>query len=77
MKRDPITNKFVIKFANVNGTRSASANSLFSKGIFRMGIRSRDIGHLLDGDVGVALPYVERSAFFGPACGVITMARSG
>ena len=38
MKRDIKINKFVIKFANVNGTGSASANSLFSKAIFRMGI---------------------------------------
>jgi len=38
MKRDIVTNKFVIKFANVNGTGSASANSLFSKAIFRMGV---------------------------------------
>jgi 2-oxoglutarate ferredoxin oxidoreductase subunit alpha len=38
MKRDIKINKFVIKFANVNGTGSASANSLFSKSIFRMGI---------------------------------------
>ncbi|MCW5959904.1 MAG: 2-oxoacid:acceptor oxidoreductase subunit alpha [Pyrinomonadaceae bacterium] len=32
------TNDFVIRFANVNGTGSASANSLFTKSIFRMGI---------------------------------------
>lgn len=32
------TNDFVIKFANVNGTGSASANSLFAKSIFRMGV---------------------------------------
>jgi 2-oxoglutarate ferredoxin oxidoreductase subunit alpha len=38
MKRDIITNQFVIKFANVNGTGSASANKLFSKAIFRMGV---------------------------------------
>jgi 2-oxoglutarate ferredoxin oxidoreductase subunit alpha len=38
MKRDIIINKFVIKFANVNGTGSASANKLFSKSVFRMGI---------------------------------------
>jgi 2-oxoglutarate ferredoxin oxidoreductase subunit alpha len=38
MKRDIVTNLFVIKFANVNGTGSASANKLFSKSIFRMGI---------------------------------------
>jgi len=38
MKRDIITNQFVIKFANVNGTGSASANRLFSKAIFRMGV---------------------------------------
>lgn len=31
-------NDFVIRFANVNGTGSASANSLFTKAIFRMGI---------------------------------------
>jgi len=31
-------NDFVIKFANVNGTGSASANHLFAKSIFRMGI---------------------------------------
>ncbi len=32
------TNDFVIRFANVNGTGSASANALFSKVIFRMGV---------------------------------------
>ncbi len=31
-------NDFVIKFANVNGTGSASANNLFAKAIFRMGL---------------------------------------
>ncbi len=31
-------NDFVIRFANVNGTGSASANSMFAKAIFRMGI---------------------------------------
>lgn len=31
-------NNFVVKFANVNGTGSASANALFAKAIFRMGI---------------------------------------
>ncbi|MDP8985952.1 MAG: 2-oxoacid:acceptor oxidoreductase subunit alpha [Pseudomonadota bacterium] len=31
-------NDFVVKFANVNGTGSASANSLILKAIFRMGI---------------------------------------
>lgn len=38
----PVTNdklnNFVVKFANVNGTGSASANFLFTKAIFRMGI---------------------------------------
>lgn len=34
----PIINDFVIRFANVNGTGSASANFLFCKSIFRMGI---------------------------------------
>lgn len=32
------TNDFVVKFANVNGTGSASANSLLMKSIFRMGV---------------------------------------
>lgn len=31
-------NNFVLRFANVNGTGSASANHLFTKAIFRMGI---------------------------------------
>ncbi|MCO6495487.1 MAG: 2-oxoacid:acceptor oxidoreductase subunit alpha [Bacteroidetes bacterium] len=31
-------NDFVIRFANVNGTGSASANFLFTKAIFRMGV---------------------------------------
>lgn len=31
-------NDFVIKFANVNGSGSASANGMFAKAIFRMGI---------------------------------------
>lgn len=33
-----IVNNFVVRFANVNGTGSASANYLFAKAIFRMGI---------------------------------------
>jgi 2-oxoglutarate/2-oxoacid ferredoxin oxidoreductase subunit alpha len=39
------TNDFVVKFANVNGTGSASANRLFAKSILRMGvpISSRNI----------------------------------
>ena len=35
---DQIVNDFVVKFANVNGSGSASANSMFAKAIFRMGI---------------------------------------
>jgi 2-oxoglutarate/2-oxoacid ferredoxin oxidoreductase subunit alpha len=38
MKSIESVNDFVIKFANVNGTGSASANSLFAKAIFRMGV---------------------------------------
>lgn len=34
----PLVNDFVVRFANVNGTGSASANSLFTKAIFRMGV---------------------------------------
>ena len=32
------TNDFVVKFANVNGSGSASANGLFAKAILRMGV---------------------------------------
>ena len=31
-------NEFVIKFANVNGSGSASANQMFAKGVFRLGV---------------------------------------
>ena len=34
----PKINDFVVKFANVNGSGSASANNMFAKAIFRMGI---------------------------------------
>ncbi len=32
------TNDFVVKFANVNGSGSASANELFARSILRMGV---------------------------------------
>jgi len=35
---EPVVNDFVVKFANVNGSGSASANNMFAKAIFRMGI---------------------------------------
>jgi 2-oxoglutarate ferredoxin oxidoreductase subunit alpha len=38
MKPLEATNDFVIKFANVNGSGSASANELFAKAILRMGV---------------------------------------
>ncbi|MGD9601525.1 MAG: 2-oxoacid:acceptor oxidoreductase subunit alpha [Gammaproteobacteria bacterium] len=38
MKPITATNDFVIKFANVNGSGSASANELFAKSILRMGV---------------------------------------
>ena len=38
MKRIEAVNDFVIKFANVNGTGSASANNMFAKALFRMGL---------------------------------------
>ena len=38
MKGDVLVNDMVIRFSNVNGTGSASANELFAKSIFRMGI---------------------------------------
>ena len=38
MKKIEAVNDFVVKFANVNGTGSSSANALFVKAVFRMGI---------------------------------------
>ncbi len=38
MKRIESVNDFVIKFANVNGSGSSSANELFAKAILRMGV---------------------------------------
>ncbi len=38
MKELERINDFVIRFANVNGSGSASANNLFAKAIFRMGV---------------------------------------
>ncbi|WP_350295418.1 2-oxoacid:acceptor oxidoreductase subunit alpha [Limnohabitans sp. Rim8] len=38
MKNTVAVNDFVIKFANVNGSGSASANELFAKSILRMGV---------------------------------------
>jgi len=38
MKRIESVNAFVVKFANVNGSGSASANELFAKAILRMGV---------------------------------------
>ena len=38
MKRIEAINDFVIKFANVNGSGSASANELFVKAVIRMGV---------------------------------------
>ena len=32
------TNDFVVKFANVNGSGSASANELFARSLLRMGV---------------------------------------
>src|SRR5262249_6890089 len=33
-----VTNDFVVKFANVNGSGSASANGMFAKAVMRMGV---------------------------------------
>jgi 2-oxoglutarate ferredoxin oxidoreductase subunit alpha len=38
MKRIEAVNDFVVKFANVNGSGSASANELFAKSFLRMGV---------------------------------------
>jgi 2-oxoglutarate ferredoxin oxidoreductase subunit alpha len=38
LKTGPVVNDFVVKFANVNGSGSASANGMFAKSILRMGV---------------------------------------
>jgi len=38
MKKIKSINDFVVRFANVNGSGSASANNLFAKAIFRLGV---------------------------------------
>ncbi len=38
MKRIERTNDFVVRFANVNGSGSASANNLFAKVVYRLGV---------------------------------------
>jgi 2-oxoglutarate/2-oxoacid ferredoxin oxidoreductase subunit alpha len=38
MKTLARVNDFVVKFANVNGSGSASANGLFARAILRMGV---------------------------------------
>ncbi|MEE9437856.1 MAG: 2-oxoacid:acceptor oxidoreductase subunit alpha [Saprospiraceae bacterium] len=38
MEQEIVVNDLVVRFANVNGTGSASANEMFAKSIFRMGI---------------------------------------
>lgn len=38
MKKLEAVNDFVVKFANVNGTGSASGNALFVKAVYRMGV---------------------------------------
>ncbi|THB73687.1 MAG: 2-oxoacid:acceptor oxidoreductase subunit alpha [Desulfobulbaceae bacterium] len=38
MKRIEQTNDFVVRFANVNGSGSASANNLFAKVVYRLGV---------------------------------------
>src|ERR1700750_2301716 len=38
MKSITATNDFVVKFANVNGSGSASANELFARAVMRMGV---------------------------------------
>ena len=53
MKCIEAVNDFVIKFANVNGSGSASANELFAKAIMRMGCR-RAAQHLPEQHSGPA-----------------------
>ena len=67
MKRIEAVNDFVIKFANVNGSGSASANELFAKSFLRMGIpvsprTSYQVGRpwmfdgkMLRGDTGIPM----------------------
>jgi len=47
------TNDFVIKFANVNGSGSASANRLFARSFLRMGVPIASRNPLLSGSVAL------------------------
>ena len=38
MSNEILINDLVVRFANVNGTGSASANNMFAKSVFRMGL---------------------------------------
>lgn len=38
MEKEVVVNDLVVRFANVNGTGSASANEMFAKSLFRMGL---------------------------------------
>jgi hypothetical protein len=46
MKRIEAINDFVIKFANVNGSGSASANELFARAVMRMACSGEPAQHL-------------------------------
>src|SRR3984957_5536548 len=63
-------NDFVIKFANVNGTGSASANSLVMKAIFRMGVPVTGKNYFPSNIQGLPTWYeirVTRDAYAAPA----------
>ena len=53
-------NDFVIRFANVNGSGSASANGMFAKALFRMGIPGGHAQHFPVEHPGACRPGLKR-----------------
>ena len=50
-------NDFVVRFANVNGSGSASANEMFARAILRMGVPVAPLG---TAQMLLKVPYCER-----------------
>ena len=68
MKRLEAVNDFVIKFANVNGSGSASANELFAKAILRMGVPVSPRNIFPSNIQGLPTWYEDKAAHENRAC---------
>ena len=71
------TNDFVVKFANVNGSGSASANAMFAKSILRMGVPVAARNIFPSNIQGLRRPLVRgadlRGGPAGPPCGGVDL----